>query len=442
MIKKLSLTESLEKIKKNGGMPNIETTLFEGDKGNLRLINELNDNLKNTKFYDDKVFLKESANLLLLNNREYFLEHLYENALMLDALLDICVLTFSIENSKLGSDIVTFSLPAGWTCPFAEKCLQKVERERVIDPEKIGTVYKNVRGNEMPYTGDVSVSTGPMTLHKCYASSQEMQYDDLRNNRWANYDLLRSAGGEKEQADLIIKSLKFLFEAKGFKKDVRIHESGDFYNAEYLRAWMRVAREMPNNTFYAFSKSIPYIIANKDEIDKIPNFILTLSSGGTYDKDLDKLNIKEATVFTTPEDALKAGVQIDLDDTLAREKTDKSKNFGLVMHGTQKAGEDSQNKRRNETFINFWKYRQFVNKNLGLNTEDIATIDDANKAMSFINEIIKSPEKFKKEKGIHKLNLTHFKTLLKQLRYVIKYYNYNFSDELINILPDKFKPRL
>ena len=120
----------------------------------------INESFKDTKVLNEK-FINESVPLLTSNDYVGFMKNLYESAEMMDALLDICVLTFSSENTKLGGSIATFSLPAGWTCPFANLCLKKVDRHRVMDPEKAGThkVSKKT-GKKIPYKGDVKVTKG------------------------------------------------------------------------------------------------------------------------------------------------------------------------------------------------------------------------------------------------------------------------------------------
>ena len=217
------------------------------------------ESFKHTSFGSSKKFLNESTNLLVSNDIGKFYDNLFETAEMKAALLDICVLTFSTENTKLGGSVVTFSLPAGWSCPFAKTCLKKVNRERTVDPEKIGTSKISKRtGEEVPYKGDVVVTKGKDSEFDCFAANQEMQYDALRANRWHNFDLLIEAGkegGAEAQADLIVKSLEHFFYTEGAKNEVRIHESGDFYNGEYLRAWMLTAQRMPDIKFYAYKES-------------------------------------------------------------------------------------------------------------------------------------------------------------------------------------------
>jgi hypothetical protein len=394
------------------------------------------DSFKSTIFAIDKTFLKESVEFLKSNNVYKFYENLFETAEMKKALLDICVLTFSTENTKLGGSVVTFSLPAGWSCPFAKACLKKVNRERSIDPEKVGTTKKSKRtGQDIEYKGDVVVKKGKDSEFDCFAANQEMQYDELRANRWHNYDLLLSAGkdgGAEAQAELIIRSLNYFFDTEGHKNEVRIHESGDFYNGEYLKAWMLTAQKMPDVNFYAYTKSLPYVRSVEKELKNIPNLSITLSQGGQHDADIDSLDIKSSKVFNTPEEILKAGLILDLDDNLAKEKGGSDKSFALLVHGTQVAGEMSQNKNRNETFMAYWKYRKQLNRSLGLPENSIMSLEDAKQGLAYIDEALANPNK--------QTNITNLKFLKKLLNYVIKYNKYNFDDNLIKILPLKYRP--
>lgn len=399
----------------------------------------LNESFNETNLIKNEDFIIESTKLLISNEDDKFLYYLYESAGMFDDLLNICVLTFSVENTKLGGDVVTFSLPAGWTCPFAKKCLKKVERERSINPEKVGTTKISKRtGAEVEYKGDVVVKKGKEAEYDCFAANQEMQYDAVRANRWHNFDLLEEAGNSDAQAELIIKSLNYFFDTNGKKNQVRIHESGDFYNNEYLAAWIKVAKTMPKIEFYAYTKSIPYVKAMEGKLKDVPNFSITLSSGGRKDAEIEDLDIKQAKVFNTPEEVLEAGLIVDLDDTLAKEKGGKEKNFALLVHGTQGEGVMSQNKRRNETFMNYWKYKDDIDRYVfkGIDRGDNQNeYDVAKEAYKELDNILKS----KKVSGSRRELLSFLKT---QTNYVMKYITYGFDEELINILPKKYKPKL
>lgn len=423
---------SIKKLLKEG------LTIHKNRFDNIGMI--LTESFNNTSFIKSEEFLIESTRLLMSHKDDKFLAYLYESAGMFDELLNICVLTFSLENSKLGGEVVTFSLPAGWSCPFAKKCMKKVERERYMDPEQIGTFKTSKKtGEQVPYKGDVVVKKGKESEYDCFAANQEMQYDDLRKNRWQNFDLLKEAGdegGTAAQAKLIIKSLNHFFQVKGKKNQVRIHESGDFYNNEYFEAWMEVAKSMPDINFYAYTKSIPYVKAKEKQLKDIPNFSITLSEGGRKDDEIKDLDIKEAKVFNTPEEVLKAGLIIDLDDTLAKESGGKEKNFALLVHGTQEKGEMSQNKMRNETFTNYWKNMKSVNLYVWQDGNRGTDDEEFNKALRGYNEIDKKL-KNKEVKGEKKTILEFLKT---QLNYVMKYKKYKFDDSLIAILPEKYRP--
>ena len=361
---------------------------------NNELINEIRGLYNNSKIRlmgDD--FINESIDLLIYSKPQKYLNHLFEGLEddMLAALSDICVLTFSSSNTKLGTSAATFSLPAGWTCPYADKCLKFVDRYRVMNPEKEGTFkISSKTGKKIPYKGDIVAHKGKNAEFDCYAANQEMQYDAVRANRWHNYDLLKEvgkSGGYKAQAELIVKSLEHFFSYDGFKEQVRIHESGDFYNGEYLKAWIEVARMMPKNKFYAYTKSVPLVDKNLEDINTVDNFILTLSQGGKRDWQLGDVDIKESIVFDTPEEVLEAGLLVDLDDTLAQKKGGKEKNFALLLHGTQAKGEKSQNKMRNETFMAYWKYRSTLNSFFKMGVSHIWTSEEAEAALRVIEKI-------------------------------------------------------
>jgi hypothetical protein len=413
-----------------------ELTTYKNNFDTIKLI--VSESFKTTDLIKNNNFITESTSLLMSDKKDKFLSYVYESAEMFDALLNICVLTFSTENTKLGSNVLTFSLPAGWTCPFAKSCMKKVDRERKVDPEKVGTFKTSKRtGEKVPYKGDVVVTKGKDSEYDCFAANQELQYDALRANRWHNFDLLKEAGdegGSDAQAELIVRSIYYHFDTEGPKKEVRIHESGDFFNGEYLEAWIKVARQMPNVNFYAYTKSIPYVKAMEEKLKDLPNFSITFSEGGRRDSEMGDVDIKQAKVYNTPEEILKAGLILDLDDNLAKEKGGKEKNFALLVHGTQEKGEMSQNKMRNETFMNYWKYREQICRNLNQPTTSKISTETAQTALNYIENILRNPPKGKK------IDKTHYGFLKTQLNYIVKYNKYNFNDNLIAILPEKYRP--
>src|SRR5262249_51175469 len=61
---------------------------------------------------------------------------------------------------------------------------------------------------------------------------------------------------------------------------VRIHAAGDFYDARYIRSWVRIARNCPGVTFYAYTRSwrLPGLRAELDELAVLPNVRLWYSA--------------------------------------------------------------------------------------------------------------------------------------------------------------------
>lgn len=431
---------SIKKLLKEG------LTIHKNRFDNIGMI--LTESFNNTSFIKSEEFLIESTRLLMSNKGDKFLSYLYESAELFDDAINICYLSFSNENSKLGPGVITFSLPAGWTCPSAKDCMKKVDRERHIDPEKEGTSKISKRtGEEVPYKGDIVVTKGKDSTYDCFAANQEMRLDDLRALRWQNFDLLKAAAkedGVKGQIKLIKNSLEFFGDINNLTiKEVRIHESGDFYNDDYLEAWIATAKQMSDIKFYAYTKSLDKIKKYEDEINSLPNLVITQSEGGRNDEYIKDINIKTAKVFNTPEEVLKAGLIVDLDDTLAKEKGGREKDFALLVHGTQTKGEMSQNQIRNLSFINYWKNRNWLNRLLnkisnmlpknnildGIGIDTRLTNEQAENALSVITP--------KTIKGVP-LNIK--KTLITQLNYVIKYNNHRFDEKLIAILPEKYRP--
>ena len=404
------------------------------------LKSELIELFNQTPLRNHTKIVNESIKHLLNNNIDGFLTTLYESEEddIMDILLDVSYLSFSSDNSKLGKTVATFSLPAGWFCPFALKCMKKVNRDRKLDPEKVGTMVKNSKGNLVPYKGDVVVNRGKETEFDCFSANQEMQYDEVRKNRWHNSDLLKMANGYIEMADLIERSLEYFFGINGICEYVRIHESGDFYSEEYFKAWMEVSKRMPDTKFYAYTKAVNYVKKYKSDIDKLPNFTLTLSYGGKQDDEIDEIDIKNVKVMDSPEEIFEAGLLLDLDDTLSKIKGGKENNFALLVHGTQEKGKKSKIKLRNETFANYWKYRRFLNKIFRDDKDKFMSLEEAEKRLKIVNKLLDNLDEYSKDKGI-KLKRNHYNKIKTQLNYVIKYYNYDFDKKLINIIPEKYR---
>lgn len=213
------------------------------------------------------------------------------------------LLKFSKGNAKL-KGIPSLSLPAGHACPFADKCFAKVNYA----------------------TG--KIEDGPDTEFRCFSATQENIFPATRAQRKFNFDLLRKLKTKEEMAALINRSLP----GSNYRA-IRIHVAGDFFNQVYFDAWMLVAQQNPDQIYYAYTKSLQYWI---NRLDQIPaNFRLTASKGGKLDHMIELHNLKYAQVVYSEQEAKDLDLEIDHDDSHAFSGT---KSFGLLIHGTQKAG--------------------------------------------------------------------------------------------------------
>lgn len=86
---------------------------------------------------------------------------------------------------------------------------------------------------------------------------------------------------------------------------IRIHDSGDFYSAEYLDAWCRIADRNRDVLFYAYTKEVAMF---KQRGDFPRNFRYLFSTGGLQDH-LITVYDRHADVFPNDEALIEAGYQ-------------------------------------------------------------------------------------------------------------------------------------
>ena len=226
------------------------------------------------------------------------------------------LLKIFFENAKL-KGIWHFSLPSGWTCPGALNCLSKADRET-----------GKMTDNQTP-VGGVS--------YRCYSASMESTYPSVRKSRWDNFDLLKGCQSTAEKVELIVASIKDSGVRRG--GTLRVHIGGDFYNQSYFNAWMRAARFFPQIVFYAYTKSVHFLLEYMTATGSLPkNFVFTCSKGGKFDSLIASTEVKSAKVFFSQEEVDALGLEVDHTDDLA---ISGSNSFALLLHGVQPKGSKS-----------------------------------------------------------------------------------------------------
>jgi len=223
-----------------------------------------------------------------------------------DVALKSTLLNFQHGNAKLKRDTAILSLPAGHTCPFAKDCRSSTDKA----------------------TGQIS--DGPHTKFRCYATTAEAMFPNIRASRWANLELIKQAKTAIGIAALIEKSLA----GKKKIKLVRFHQSGDFFSQTYFDAWLMVAQCHPELIFYGYTKALLFWVKRLHSIPA--NFKLVASRGGTHDYLIEMFALRSArVVYSEREAKRKWKLEIDHDDSHVW-KYDKD--FAIVIHGTQPAG--------------------------------------------------------------------------------------------------------
>ena len=234
-----------------------------------------------------------------------------------------CVLGFSKGNAKL--EWPYFSLPAGYTCPFATVC--KNFPAKWEGPIKGGKWKK-------PASWEKNVKPGPQAEIMCYAARAQGQYPGANVQAFKNLDLLKRMKTKEKMSNLIIKSIEYHGLAN--TDILRIHEAGDFFSQDYFDAWIEVAKKMPQTLFYAYTVSLPYYMTRKNSLPK--NFKVIASMDKHNEKFIMDNGLRYSRVVGTEEEARVLGLPIDVDDSIAWSSDDS---FALVIHGSQPKGSEA-----------------------------------------------------------------------------------------------------
>lgn len=184
-------------------------------------------------------------------------------------------------------------------------------------------------------TGLITCPKAGVCMTGCYAKSGAYLFSNVAK---AYEDRLAVSQSEffKEKMSL---EINLLLKKKSVKKLViRIHDSGDFYSAEYLADWLNIMLKYPSVQFYAYTKMIELF---KGRL--LPNnFKVIFSLGGKNDSLINQSTDRHSKVFESIDDLNNAGyVDVSHDDMLA---IGESKKIGLVFHHAKKFSNTSWGK--------------------------------------------------------------------------------------------------
>nr|WP_203790978.1 hypothetical protein [Actinoplanes rishiriensis] len=135
----------------------------------------------------------------------------------------------------------------------------------------------------------------------CYARQGTYLWPVVRNKHQANLAFVLDDLPGWEAAMLAELSAKRFNGAW-----IRIHDSGDFFSDDYLRAWLRICRARPDLHLYCYTKEVDRF-RRIVEADPPPNFLWVYSYGGTQDRDLNPGVDRVADVFADEQAIADAG---------------------------------------------------------------------------------------------------------------------------------------
>jgi hypothetical protein len=191
-----------------------------------------------------------------------------------------------------------------------------------------GTEYKII-GFGIPAYMDFSVNGESYNtcrganacIKPCYARQGRYLMPNVKAAREKNLDATIS--------NYFVNDMVEALRSKRSYNTVRVHDSGDFYNQEYLDKWYEIATKMPDRLFYAYTKALDLDLWT----NKPSNFQIIQSLGGIYDRILDRSK-SHSRIFSSHEAREKAGyIDGNVNDLPA---ITGEINIGLVYHGQKK----------------------------------------------------------------------------------------------------------
>ena len=209
-----------------------------------------------------------------------------------------------VKNPK----VYSISLLSGFSCPGAKECQTYAIEDKV--------------------TGKRTILDGKYQEFRCFSASQEAQYKETYNQRKHNLDLIN-----KYRYDFVY---LFTLIQNSLPKNatyIRVHVGGDFVTEEYMLAWYSVARFNSQIKFYAYTKSIQFMVNLREY--KPGNFSMNASEQGKEDNLIHEFNLKSVDVVKHPSETKR---KIDHNEYYA---LNDEGSFSLLLHGTQKQGSES-----------------------------------------------------------------------------------------------------
>jgi hypothetical protein len=155
----------------------------------------------------------------------------------------------------------------------------------------------------LPAEPRVCAGASPLCASVCYAKA--FLFRIQRGRHRYNYERsLEARFPEAMSAEI----------RRGPIRVVRIHTSGDFYHAEYVRKWAAVARACPGTTFFAYTRSWrrAEIMDELVGLARLPNVHLWFSEDRETGRSPAALGVRRAYLLVDGQDAGEVPADADL----------------------------------------------------------------------------------------------------------------------------------
>lgn len=167
--------------------------------------------------------------------------------------------------------------------------------------------------------GHITCPNAKNCISGCYARMGAYIWSNVSKKHHENYEATK-------REDFVMRAVT---EIKHIKADfVRVHDSGDFYNKEYLEKWLKIAKMLPCVKFYAYTKMVTMV----KSVSIPSNFTIIFSMGGTEDNLINTNKDRHSKVFNDISTMPSKYIDASMDDMRA---LTQNTNIGLVYHGNK-----------------------------------------------------------------------------------------------------------
>lgn len=110
---------------------------------------------------------------------------------------------------------------------------------------------------------------------------------------------------------------------------IRLHDTGDFYNQDYVNKIAEIAKRNPDKKFYAYTKSLHLDL---DPLYNLDNFHVIQSAGGKHD---DKIDYNKPHALILPEHVIREQGYTNVGDHDWPSASGENTKIGIPVHGTR-----------------------------------------------------------------------------------------------------------